>query len=98
MHFEFNGGGFAGLEVTTLHIEMKLGEAVIHSQTASYPFVIMKRHCAEMVNQVAHDSRPMKITFTGEKDIELPNGDWITKPLKLIFANNAYLANFDLEK
>lgn len=89
--FEFNFGG----DMMKLHIEVKLGNEVVQSQRLQMPYQMMLGQCQQLVNEIAQSDQPMKITMTGTKDIELPNGDWVTKPSKLIYANNAYTNNFD---
>lgn len=99
MHINFNGfnPGF-NMSIIELSIEVRLGDAVVNSQTVQVPYIILLQQCKELTEEVANDDRPMKITMTQMKDVELPNGDWVRKPCRLIFANNAYLNNFDIEE
>ena len=95
INFSFNDIAPDLMELT---ITLTLGETVVQSQTLQMPYQMMAAQCQELVNQVAHEQRPMKIEMIGEKCIDLPNGDTVVKPSKLIYANKAYTNNFDLEK
>lgn len=86
-----------GLNMLTLRIDIKIGNAVVESYDTQGPFEMLRMQCGEMVCQAANDERPIKITMTEMRDIELPNGDWVTKPYKLMYANNVYMNNFDIE-
>lgn len=91
------GHVFNGFEIDMmeLHIEIKLGNEIIKSQYLQMPYDMMRNQCQLLVNEIAQSDKPLKITMTGTKDIELPNGEWVSKPSKLIYANNAYTNNFD---
>lgn len=100
MNINFGQGfGFSEInfEMMQLHIEVRLGNTIIQSQTLQMPYRIMMQQCQNLVNEIANSDQPMKITMTGEKILDLPNGDSKAFPSKLIYANNAYTANFDIE-
>ena len=92
------GFGEINFEMMQLHIEVRLGNAVIQSQTLQMPYRIMMQQCQNLVNEIANSDQPMKITMTGEKILDLPNGDSKAFPSKLIYTNNVYTANFDIEE
>lgn len=91
---------FGGIDFNVMNLTIKLiiGETEVQSQELQLPYQIMMAQCQELVNQVAQDHRPMKVEMIGEKCIDLPNGDTVVKPSKLIYANKAYINNFDLNK
>lgn len=93
----FNFGGF-DLDIITLLVEVKLGNEITERQQLSGPYQMVAAQCQEAVNNVANNSQPMKITMYGEKYLEMPNGDCKAFPSRLTYANNAYLANFDIEE
>ena len=76
--------------------EITVGDQVVGSQHLSAPYQIIIMQCQEVVNQIAQDARPMKAVFRGERLINLQNGDTISKPARLIYANNKYIDNFEL--
>lgn len=101
MNIDFNFGpgfGFGIPDLMNLHIEVKLGTAIVQSDALQAPYQVMLQHCQSMVNEIANSQEPMKITMSSTKEVQLPNGDWVDKPSKLIYANNAYLNNFDIEE
>lgn len=92
----FGGAGF-NMDIIELDVEVKLGTTIVESQTLQAPYTMMLNHCQQLVNEIANSDKPMKVTMSGTKEIELPNGDWVRKPSRLIYANNAYTNNFDIE-
>ena len=45
--------------------------------------------------QIANENQPMKCVCKGMKEIELPNGDWVTKPSRVEFYNNKWMENMN---
>ena len=94
INFSFGGIGGDFLELT---IELTIGDQIVQNHKMQMPYQMMMAQCQELVNQVANDTRPMKVVMRGEKEIELPNGDVVSKPSRLIYANKAYTNNFNIE-
>lgn len=86
------------MDIITLQIEIKIGSQIVESQTVQAPFQFLYQQCQDLVNTAANDSRPMKITMRGEKWLETPNGEEKPFPCSLIYANNAYTDNFDINE
>lgn len=83
--------------VGTVTIEIKLGNEVISSQRFQGPLQLIYQQYIDIVNQIAQDDRPIKVTAYGEKHLESPTGELKVLPSKVMFANNVYLNVFDLE-
>lgn len=90
-NFNFNIG------IETVTIEVKLGNEVISSQRLQGPLLFIYQQYIDLVNQVAQDDRPIKVTAYGEKQLELPSGEFKAFPSRVMFANNVYLNTFDIE-
>lgn len=93
INFSFGGT----IEMFNLDVEVTIGEVIVGSQKLSAPYQMAVLQCQDIIQQTAQDDRPMKIVFRGEKMIDLPNGDTISKPARVIFANSKYCDNFELD-
>ncbi len=91
----FNFGGT--IEMFDLDVDITIGDTKVGTQHLNGPQQMVMMQCQELVNNVAQDSRPMKIEMRGKKLLELPNGDTVEKPSKLIYANNLYVKNIGLD-
>lgn len=95
MEFSFFGGNpFGEMEMITLEIEIILGDTTLQKQTVQQPYMMAQAQCNNLARQIAEDDRPMKIIMRGTKPVEMPNGDWVSKPSSLEFENNAYIRSF----
>lgn len=91
----FNFGG--PIDLFDIDVDITIGEQMVGTQHLNAPYQMVVMQCQELVNQVAQDKRPMKIEMRGKKLIDLPNGDTVEKPSKLVYANNLYVKNFGLD-
>ena len=86
-----------GADVMEVDIEITIGDQTMGRQHLAAPYQMVAMQCQEVVNQVAQDERPMKVVIYGNKTIDLPNGNTTEKPARLIYANNKYVDNFELD-
>ena len=91
-------GGFQSfnIEMMELTMELTIGEQVVETQRLQAPYEMLVAQCQQLVNQLAQDKRPMKVVFRGTKEVALPNEEYKQLPSRLIYANNAYTENFEL--
>ena len=79
-----------------LDVEITIGNQVIGTQHLSAPYQMIVMQCQDVVNQASQDDRPMKVVFSGTKLMDLPNGDTVEKPARVVYANRKYIDNFNL--
>ena len=92
INFSFGGT----IDMIDVDVEITIGEALVGSKHLSGIYQMVVMQCSELINQAAQDERPMKIVFHGKKTLDLPNGNTVEKPARVIFANTKYADNFEL--
>lgn len=83
-------------DLFNIDVEITIGETMVGSKHLSGIYQMVVMQCSELINQTAQDERPMKIVFRGKKTLDLPNGNTVEKPARVIFANTKYADNFEL--
>ena len=82
---------FGGNNLPQYTIEIYVGNALIEQSTitpmATEMLVIQ---FAQLCEQIANETQPMKCVCKGMKEIELPNGDWVERPTRVEFYNNKW--------
>ena len=58
---------------------------------------IRKAFVSHATSKIANENQPMKCVCRGMKEIELLNGDWVTKPSRVEFYNNKWMENMNGE-
>lgn len=77
-------------------IETYIGNAMVEQSTI-IPIAseLLVAQFIQMCEQIANENQPMKCVCKGVKEIELPNGDWVTKPSRVEFYNNKWMENMN---
>lgn len=77
-------------------IEVYIGNAMAEQLTiAPIAFAMLVMQFIQICGQIANENQPMKCVCKGMKEIELPNGDWVTKPSRVEFYNNKWMENMN---
>lgn len=77
-------------------IEIYIGNAIAEQSTITpIAFEMLVMQFIQMCEQIANENQPMKCVCKGMKEIELPNGDWVTKPSRVEFYNNKWMENIN---
>lgn len=77
-------------------IEIYVGNAMTEQLTITpFAFEMLVMQFAQICQQIANENQPMKCVCKGVKEIELPDGDWVTKPSRVEFYNNKWMENMD---
>lgn len=86
MIFNFNINDMMG-EMPTFTIEQYIGNALVGNQSISGLPHMVAVEFANLCQQAAQSSQPVKLICKGYKEIELPNGDWVKKPSRIEYYN-----------
>lgn len=80
-----------GNDLTKYTIEIYVGNTCIEQQTVRpIALQILVMQFAQLCEQIANETPPMKCVCKGVKEIELPNGDWVERPARVEFYNNKW--------
>ena len=75
-------------------IEMYIGNAMAGQLTITpITLEMLVMQFIQMCEEIVNENQPMKCVCKGMKEIELPNGDWVTKPSRIEFYNNKWMEN-----
>lgn len=58
-------------------------------------FEMLVMQFIQMCEEIVNENQPMKCVCRGMTEIELPNGDWVTKPSRVEFYNNKWMENMN---
>lgn len=85
IQFTFNGA------LPHYTLEIYIGNAMVEQSTiAPIAFELLVAQFIQMCEQIANENQPMKCVCKGMKEIELPNGDWVERPVRVEFYNNKW--------
>lgn len=85
-----------GNDLPQYTIEIYVGNALVNRQTLpSITLEILAMQFAQLCEQIANENQPMKCVCRGMKEVELSNGDWVTKPSRVEFYNNKWMGNMN---
>lgn len=77
-------------------IEMYIGNDMAGQSTiAPIAFEMLVMQFIQMCEEIVNENQPMKCVCKGMTEIELPNGDWVTKPSRVEFYNNKWMENMN---
>ena len=77
-------------------LEIYIGNAMAEQSTiAPIVFEMLVTQFIQMCEQIVNENQPMKCVCRGMKEIELSNGDWVTKPSRVEFYNNKWMENMN---
>lgn len=92
MVFNFGIGG----DMPTYTIEVYVGNALIEQQTIRpLALEMLVMQFAGLCEKIGNESQPMKCICKGTTEIELPNGDWVERPAKVMFYNKKWDGEFN---
>lgn len=82
---------FGGNDLPQYTIELYVGNTLV-GQNAVTPMALemLAMQFAQLCEQIANESEPMKCVCKGMTEIELPNGDWVERPVRVEFYNNKW--------
>lgn len=85
-----------GNDLPQYTIEIYIGNAMAEQSTMTpIAFEMLVAQFIQMCEQIANENQPMKCVCRGMKEIELLNGDWVTKPSRVEFCNNKWMENMN---
>lgn len=72
-------------------IELYVNNTLV-GQNAVTPMALemLAMQFAQLCEQIANESEPMKCVCKGMTEIKLPNGDWVERPTRVEFYNNKW--------
>lgn len=77
-------------------IEMYIGNAMAGQLTITpITLEMLVMQFIQMCEEIVNENQPMKCVCKGMTEIELPNGDWVTKPSRVEFYNNKWMENMN---
>ena len=80
-----------GNDLPQYTIEIYVGNALMNQQTLpSISLEILAMQFAQLCEQIANKAQPMKCVCKGTTEIELSNGDWVERPVRVEFYNNKW--------
>ncbi len=82
---------FGGNNLPQYTIELYVGNALV-GQNVVTPMALemLAMQFAQLCEQIANENDPMKCVCKGMTEIELPNGDWVERPVRVEFYNNRW--------
>ena len=82
---------FGGNNLSQYTIELYVGNTLVGQNVDTpMPLEMLAMQFAQLCEQIANESEPMKSVCKGTTEIELPNGDWVERPVRVEFYNNRW--------
>ena len=77
-------------------IEMYIGNDMAGQLTVTpITLEMLVMQFIQMCEEIVNENQPMKCVCKGMTEIELSNGDWVTKPSRVEFYNNKWMENMN---
>ena len=82
---------FGGNNLPQYTIELYVGNTLM-GQNVVTPMALemLAMQFAQLCEQIANENEPMKCVCKGTREIELPNGNWVERPVRVEFYNNKW--------
>ncbi len=82
---------FGGNNLSQYTIELYVGNALVGRNVVTpMALEVLSMQFLQLCEQIANENKPMKCVCKGTKEIELPNGDWVERPVRVEFYNNKW--------
>lgn len=82
---------FGGNNLPQYTIELYVGNTLVGREVVTpMTLEMLAMQFIQLCEQIANENEPMKCVCKGITEIELPNGNWVERPVRVEFYNNKW--------
>lgn len=82
---------FGGNNLPQYTIELYVGNTLVGQNVVPpMPLDMLAMQFTQLCEQIANENEPMRCVCKSTREIELPNGDWVGRPVRVEFYNNKW--------